>query len=410
MILPPRHSEGRLVEVFTDKWSPFTHPPLSSFSPTGGCSSPRDGRTPPATSGGQHSPTADSRASCHTAGRGRTGDGRPPHGRPPARSVTRPKGSGRPVVAENDGPWWRRGVSPNVWEYSNDGRMGPRWLGTRTSPPSHWGSPADFLQSSHGSHGALWWRQEGNPGSSRAVTGVRGPVLSGVGVSTSSAGACPGSRTFTSRAALAHGWSTHGRPGNGTRCYRSPPPGPASNPSASSRYAESHDHAGVSGGDRAGRGGPPPRGWGASAAFPSEGGPGSTRAGGHLAANRQDGGPNPLDESMPTAPPSPCAQTWLAGCILHQDLLTGAPEAMIKINGRPFKALLDSGSAVSLVQAQILPLAEPSGRTTAWNTAGRKCVQWTARIRGQSPILSHTSLLRTACSIVSPSGGGRKKG
>ncbi len=66
-------------------------------------------------------------------------------------------------------------------------------------------------------------------------------------------------------------------------------------------------------------------------------------------------GPNPPDESMPTAPPSPHARTWLAGCVLHQDLPTGAPEAMIKINGRPFKALLDSGSAVSLIQAQILP-------------------------------------------------------
>ncbi len=54
-------------------------------------------------------------------------------------------------------------------------------------------------------------------------------------------------------------------------------------------------------------------------------------------------GPNPPDESMPTAPPSPHARTWLAGCVLHQDLPTGAPEAMIKINGRPFKALLDFG-------------------------------------------------------------------
>ncbi len=41
--------------------------------------------------------------------------------------------------------------------------------------------------------------------------------------------------------------------------------------------------------------------------------------------------------------------------VLEQRGWSGAPEAMIKINGRPFKALLDSGSAVSLVQAQILP-------------------------------------------------------
>ncbi len=176
-----------------------------------------------------------------------------------------------------------------------------------------------------------------------------------MGVSTSSAGTCPGRRTFTSCAALAHGWSTHGRPGNGTRRYRSPPPGPASNTSSSSRYAESQDHAGVGGGDRAGRGGPPPRGWGAAPPFPRRV---------VLEQRAQEGiswpidrtaAPNPPDESMPTAPSSPRAQTWLAGCIRHQDLPAGAPEAVIEINGRPFKALLDSGSDVSLVQAQILP-------------------------------------------------------
>ncbi len=67
--------------------------------------------------------------------------------------------------------------------------------------------------------------------------------------------------------------------------------------------------------------------------------------------------PEPQDESMPTAPSPPKARTWLAGCVLHQELPVGAPEAEIRINGRPFKALLDSGSAVSLVSVSSYLLA-----------------------------------------------------
>ncbi|XP_058623918.1 uncharacterized protein LOC131534852 [Onychostoma macrolepis] len=77
------------------------------------------------------------------------------------------------------------------------------------------------------------------------------------------------------------------------------------------------------------------------------------RAGGHP---RHRVGRRPLrrDEPMPTEPPTPPAWTWLAGCIVHRDLPDGAPEAKVKVNGRPFRALLDSGSAVSLVQTHVL--------------------------------------------------------
>ncbi|MGL5935317.1 MAG: retropepsin-like aspartic protease, partial [Cetobacterium sp.] len=57
---------------------------------------------------------------------------------------------------------------------------------------------------------------------------------------------------------------------------------------------------------------------------------------------------------MPTEPPAAPARAWLAGCVVHNVPPTGAPEAEVKINGRPFRAVLDSGSAVSLVQTRVL--------------------------------------------------------
>lgn len=65
---------------------------------------------------------------------------------------------------------------------------------------------------------------------------------------------------------------------------------------------------------------------------------------------------------MPTEVPTPPVWTWLAGCIVHCDLPAGAPEAEVKINGHPLPALLDSGSAVILVQSCILA---PRGETKA---------------------------------------------
>ncbi|KAL0146464.1 hypothetical protein M9458_058232, partial [Cirrhinus mrigala] len=93
------------------------------------------------------------------------------------------------------------------------------------------------------------------------------------------------------------------------------------------------------------------------------------------AAQHQDKGeraPPFPQESRPAAPsprdkpstkvPVPSAWNWLAGCIIHNNLPIGTPEVEVKINAKPFCALLDSGSAASLVQPHILA---PRGESKA---------------------------------------------
>ncbi len=65
--------------------------------------------------------------------------------------------------------------------------------------------------------------------------------------------------------------------------------------------------------------------------------------------------PGMQDEPMPTEPPRSPTRAWLAGCVVHQEPPREAPQAQVYINGRPYPALLDSGSAVSLVQSSIFP-------------------------------------------------------
>ncbi|KAI2666719.1 Retrovirus-related Pol polyprotein [Labeo rohita] len=65
--------------------------------------------------------------------------------------------------------------------------------------------------------------------------------------------------------------------------------------------------------------------------------------------------PYPADEPMPSEPNSPPKKKWLAGCGMHNHLPEDAPGAAVRIHGQVYKALLDSGSAVSLVRSDILP-------------------------------------------------------
>ncbi len=64
--------------------------------------------------------------------------------------------------------------------------------------------------------------------------------------------------------------------------------------------------------------------------------------------------PGPQDEPMPTEPPRSPNWAWLAGCIVHCDLPPEAPRVEVEVNGRPYPAILDSGSAVSLVQSTVV--------------------------------------------------------
>ncbi len=65
--------------------------------------------------------------------------------------------------------------------------------------------------------------------------------------------------------------------------------------------------------------------------------------------------PGTQDEPMPTEPSRPPNRAWLAGCVVHQEPPLEAPQVEVRINGWPYQALLDSGSADSLVQPTVLP-------------------------------------------------------
>ncbi|KAL1250905.1 hypothetical protein QQF64_018701 [Cirrhinus molitorella] len=73
--------------------------------------------------------------------------------------------------------------------------------------------------------------------------------------------------------------------------------------------------------------------------------------------------PGVQDEPMPTEAPRPPNRAWLAGCAVHREPPSGALETEVKINGHPFQALLDTGSAVSLVHPAVLsPRADSKAR------------------------------------------------
>lgn len=63
----------------------------------------------------------------------------------------------------------------------------------------------------------------------------------------------------------------------------------------------------------------------------------------------------PRDEPMHTkldlAPPQTVSKSWLAGCTLHKTDPPRTPTLQVEEDGRPFTALLDSGSTVTLAHS-----------------------------------------------------------
>lgn len=64
--------------------------------------------------------------------------------------------------------------------------------------------------------------------------------------------------------------------------------------------------------------------------------------------------PDLVDEPMATEPPAPTARAWMARCFLHQEGPSPGPSRMVKLDGKPDRAFLDSGSSVTLVQPTLV--------------------------------------------------------
>lgn len=58
---------------------------------------------------------------------------------------------------------------------------------------------------------------------------------------------------------------------------------------------------------------------------------------------------------MPTDPNPPEGRAWSVGCVLHAEGMPRAPMAEVRVNGKRVRALVDTGSSVSLAQPGILP-------------------------------------------------------
>ncbi|XP_073793550.1 uncharacterized protein [Danio rerio] len=64
--------------------------------------------------------------------------------------------------------------------------------------------------------------------------------------------------------------------------------------------------------------------------------------------------PSPADEPMPTEPVNSTARAWLAGCIVHRTLPSGAPSRRVKLEGKTITVVLDTGSSMTLVQPGLI--------------------------------------------------------
>ncbi len=128
---------------------------------------------------------------------------------------------------------------------------------------------------------------KGDPGPSRPLAYLCRPVILGLGIQDAAAHPHPGRRTHVVGASLAARRGSYRQPSRRACRHRQTSSSSPLPPQTGSWYAEFAHHRGTRGGHRAGGCCPTQGCWGASAAIPSEGGPGAMRAVGHLTASKQ---------------------------------------------------------------------------------------------------------------------------
>ncbi len=308
---------------------------------------PRHGWNPPAANGGQHPPAADHGTSCRPTGSDRAGARRAAHGSRTTHSATRSSVQDNAIIAQDDSGWRCWGFSPNVREHSDPGGLGERRLDAVVGTPPHRRGSASLLRHAVRTRRQVRWAEEHS-----SVCAAQ------YFHDWDYKSRLPARAQAAELSRLARHWLLDGEPTAAQvaervvidRFLRALPRSHRQavgmrNPNTVAELVEAVELADAAQHrDAGGRAWPFPRRVVQERRVPE----GTSRPVARPAA------PVQKDEPMPTADPTSPAQTWLAGCIVHQDLPAGAPEAEVKINGHPFPALLDSGSAVSLIQSRIL--------------------------------------------------------
>ncbi len=309
---------------------------------------------------GEHQTAAD----CGTHGRPTRGDRargrRAPHCCCPAGSAAKPPRSGHAALAENDCTRRRGELPANVWVHCGPGRLATGGIGTRAGAVVDRGTATGLLLDADGSGWLLWRASEGDPGPRGPLTNRCSTNVSRLGIQHPVASPCPSSRALPPLTSLAARRGSQRRPSRRARRRGSASPCPSSFASASGRHAEPAHHRRSGEGHRVGGGDPTSWGWGASAAISRRVNLERRKPEGISRPVGRSAVPGPQDEPMPTDPPRSPNRAWLAGCIVHHEPPLEAPWVEVKVNGRPYQALLDSGSAVSLVQPTVFPQGPPT--------------------------------------------------
>lgn len=88
----------------------------------------------------------------------------------------------------------------------------------------------------------------------------------------------------------------------------------------------------------------------------------------------------------------------MAGCIMHQEVPTEAPEREVQINGQRVKVTLDTASSISLIQPHLLKTEKPG-----WAVLPITCVHGDTTF-----VPAHTVTI--CCARLLDSAGGSSKG